>query len=70
MKELFNSGHQAVRQTCHKKWCRESEKVVPKKVMPEKVVPTEGGAGKVVPAEKIVPKKVMKEKVEIDRKRN
>ena len=65
MKELFNSGHQAVRQTC-----RESEKVVPKKVMPEKVVPTEGGAGKVVPAEKIVPKKVMQEKVEVDRKRN
>ena len=60
MKELFNSGHQAVRQTCHKKWCRESEKVVPKKVMPEKVVP----------AEKIVSKKVMQEKVEVDRKRN
>ena len=38
--------------------------------MPEKVVPTEGGAGKVVPAEKIVPKKVMREKVEVDRKRN
>ena len=70
MKELFNSGHQAVRQTCQKKWCRESGKVVPKKVMPEKVVPTEGGAGKVVPAEKIVPKKVMQEKVEVDRKRN
>ena len=60
MKEFFNSGHQAVRQTCQKKWCRESGKVVP----------TEGGAGKVVPAEKIVPKKVMQEKVEVDRKRN
>ena len=44
---------------------------MPKEVMPEKVVPTEGGAGKVVPAEKIVPKKVRREeKVEVDRKRN
>ena len=45
MKELFNSGHQEVRETCQKS-CSGKWKSRAKKSYPEKVVPTEGGAGK------------------------